>query len=351
MNLITQINTHRLEIDASTDRELPDTMKAMSQERYGDAEVLNMRTIAVPQYGENQVLIEVDAAGVDRGVWHLMTGQPYLIRLLGFGFLRPKQRVPGLDVSGRVTAVGTGVTDFKIGDSVFGIGSGTFAKYAVADAKKLAHRPTGVSSEQAAAVSVSGVTALEAVRDVGRVRAGQQVLVIGASGGVGTFAVQLARLAGAHVTGVASAAKLGLVRSLGAEHAIDYTQEDALDGVKRYDLILDIGGRNSLARLRRGLNPTGTLIIIGGEGGDRFTGGIGRQLRAMLLSPFVRQRLTMLVSGERGDDVKYLGELLDNGDIVSSIERMYRLDQVPDAMRDLASGDVRGKAIVKISER
>lgn len=353
MNVLRKVIADSVATDpavAGADLAPPATMRAATQDRYGDAEVLMMRTIAVPQPNDDQVLIKVESAGVDRGVWHLMTGLPYLVRLLGFGFRRPKQSVPGLDVSGRVAALGSRVTGFRVGDPVFGIGSGTFAGYAVANPKKLARRPPGVASEQAAAVSISGATALEAVRDVGGVQPGQRVLVIGASGGVGTYAVQLARRLGARVTGVASPAKLDLVRSLGAEHVIDYTCEDALDGVTQYDLILDIGGRSPIGRLRRGLTATGTLVIVGGDGGDRFTGGMGRQLRAVLLSPFVRQRLTMFVSGERGTDVARLGELLASGDIVSAIDRTYRLDEVPDALRDLAAGRVHGKAIIKVTD-
>ncbi|MFK7997391.1 MAG: NAD(P)-dependent alcohol dehydrogenase [Granulosicoccus sp.] len=349
MNVQSQI---RPELSASEKKQVqqpPAMMTAVTQDRYGDAEVLELSNVKVPQPENNQILIEVDAAGVDRGVWHLMTGLPFLVRLIGFGFSRPKQPVPGLDVSGRVAALGADVQGFTIGDPVYGIGSGTFARYAIADAGKLAHRPDTLSPDQAAAASVSGITALEALRDVGCVQPGQQVLILGASGGVGTFAVQLARYFGAHVTGVASTSKLDFVRSLGAEDVVDYTRQDALDGRRRYDLILDIGGRNSVARLRRGMTRTGTLVIVGGEGGDRFTGGMGRQLFALFISAFVRQRLKMFISSERQEDIKFLGEMMASGAIVSPIEHTYRLDQVPDALRDLASGQLQGKAVIKIT--
>lgn len=332
---------------ASSPRPVPATMRAVVQHRYGDADVLGTETVPVPRPAADQVLVEVDAAGVDRGVWHLMSGLPWLVRLAGFGLVRPKQPVPGLDVSGRVVAVGASVEGFAVGDEVFGVGSGTFAEYALAKAEKLAPRPPGVPSREAAAVPISGLTALQALRDIGRVRPGQRVLVLGASGGVGGYAVQLARHFGARVTGVASAPKLAFVRGLGAERVVDYAREDALDGRERYDLILDIGGRRPLRALRRALVPDGTLVVIGGEDGDRLTGGVGRQLRALLLSPFVSQRLTTFVSAERGDDIATLGELLASGAFAVPLERAYRLEEAPLALADLAAGRVRGKVVVE----
>jgi NADPH:quinone reductase-like Zn-dependent oxidoreductase len=293
-------------------------------------------------------LIKVEAAGVDRGTWHLMTGLPYLVRFVGFGIRRPKQPVPGLDVSGQVVATGENVGDFNVGDEVIGIGSGTFAEYALAESRKLAHRPAAIDSQMVAAIPVSGITALQAVRDVGRIKPGQCVLVVGASGGVGSFAVQLARHFGARVTGVASAAKLDLVRALGAEHVFDYRVDNALDGSRLYDLIIDIGGRNPIHELRRGLTRSGTLVIVGGEGGDRFTGGILRQIGATLLSLFVSQRLTMFISDENGQDVKTLVAMLATGELIAPVERSYEFDEAPSAIADLAAGRVRGKAIIRI---
>ena len=272
-------------------------MRAIVQDAYGSAEVLHLAEIDAPVIAANEVLVKVQAAGMDRGTWHSLTGKPYLMRIMGFGFRRPKNRVAGLDVAGTVAAVGADVTRFRVGDEVFGISRGAFAEYAAAREDKLAAKPAGLSFEQAAVVPISGGTAIQALR-AGRVEAGQRVLIIGASGGVGTYAVQLAKALGAEVTGVCSTAKLDLVRSIGADHVVDYTREDFADGAERYDLILDIGGNSRLSRLRRALAPKGTLVIVGGEEKGNVTGGFGRQLRALALSPFVSQRLTMLASKE-----------------------------------------------------
>lgn len=265
----------------------PATMRAIVQDRYGSADALGLETTQRPAIADDEVLIEVHAAGVDRGTEHLMTGRPYLVRLAGYGITKPKYRVPGLDVAGVVVEAGSAVTRFNEGDEVFGTANGSFAEFATASENTLAAKPSNLSFEQAAVVPVSGVTALKALVDVGGVEAGQRVLVIGASGGVGTHAVQLAKALGAEVTGVASTSKLEMVRSLGAHHVIDYTTTDFADGDHEYDLVLDIGGRSGIARLRRALTKNGTLVIVGGEDGNRFTGGIGRQLRAVALSPFV----------------------------------------------------------------
>src|SRR3954453_5837795 len=260
------------------DRE--DTMRAIVQDSYGSADVLGLRDIAKPEIGDVEVLIRVHAAGVDRGVWHLMTGLPYPIRLAGYGLRAPKTPVPGADVAGVVKAGGNDVSRFQPGEEVFGIGNGTFAEYARAPANKLAPKPANLTFQQAAAVAISGLTALQAVRDHGTVRAGQKVLIVGASGGVGTYAVQLAKVYGADVTAVCSATKADMVRSLGADHVIDYTHEDFAQGAQRYDAILDIGGTPSLSRLRRALAPKGTVVIVGGEAAGRWLGGYDRQLRA-----------------------------------------------------------------------
>jgi NADPH:quinone reductase-like Zn-dependent oxidoreductase len=323
-------------------------MRAIVQESYGTVDVLRMAEIDRPVIGAGDVLVRVHAAGLDRGTWHCMTGQPYLMRVMGFGFRAPKNPVPGLDVAGTVVAVGSGVTRFDVGDEVFGISRGSFADYAVAQEDKLAPKPPSLTFEQAAVVPVSALTAIQGLRDAGHVEAGQKVLVIGASGGVGTYAVQLAKAFGAEVTGVCSTAKLDLVRAIGADHVLDYTQEDFADGTQRYDLILDIGGNSRLSRLRRALAPRGTLVIVGGEAGGRWTGGFGRSLRAVGLSLFVRQRLTMLVCKEHHADLERMTELIEAGDVTPTIDRTYSLDEVPDAMRLLEAGRVRGKVAITV---
>src|SRR5262252_7515297 len=323
------------------------TMRAIVQDRYGTApeEVLRLEQIATPAIAADEVLVQVRAAGVDRGTWHLMAGQPYLMRLLGFGLRGPKNPVPGLDVAGTVVATGADVTRLQAGDEVFGIASGSFAEYAAAREDKLARKPARLSFEQAAAVAVSGLAAVAGLR-AGRIHAGQKVLVIGASGGVGSYAVQLAKALGAEVTGVCSTGKADLVRSIGADRVIDYTRDDFADGRHHYDLILDIGGDSRLSRLRRALTPTGTLVIAGGEGA-KWT-GVGRQLRALLLTPFTRQRLTMYVSQHRQADLDTLRQLTETGQITPLIGRTYTLAGVPEAIRDLQDGHARGKLAITI---
>jgi NADPH:quinone reductase-like Zn-dependent oxidoreductase len=328
-------------------------MRAITQDTYGSADVLRLAEIDPPTPAADEVLVQVRAAGMDRGTWHVMTGRPYMIRVLGagmgFGLRGPKSRVPGLDTAGTVAAVGAEVTRFAVGDEVFGIGKGTFAEYAVAKEDKLAPKPPSCTFEQAAVVPVSGLTAIQGLRDTGRLEAGQRVLIIGASGGVGTYAVQIAKAFGAEVTGVCSTAKADLVRSLGADHVIDYTREDFADGATRYDLIFDIGGNSRLSRLRRVLTPKGTLAIVGGESAGRLLGGFDRQLRAVALSPFVSQRLAMVVSKEHHADLAPLTELIESGAVVPSIDRVYPLEEVPEAMRRLEAGNVQGKLAISVS--
>ncbi len=321
-------------------------MRAIVQEGYGSADVLHLARIASPEAGGGEVLLQVRAAGLDRGQWHLMTGQPNLVRLVA-GIRGPRNPVPGLDVAGTVVAAGPGATRFSVGDEVFGFGRGTFAEYAVASEGKLARKPVNLSFEQAAVVPVSAVTALLALTDVGHVRQGQNVLITGASGGVGSYAVQLARAFGAEVTGVCSSAKTDLVRSLGAAHVIDYTRDDFAAGQVRYDLIIDVAGSPAPSRLRRALTPAGTAVIVGGEEGGNWT-GIGRQVQALALSPFLRQRLTMLTPKQRSADLERLTALLQAGTVTPSIGATYPLDQVPDAMRHLESGQARGKIAITI---
>jgi NADPH:quinone reductase-like Zn-dependent oxidoreductase len=256
-------------------------MKAIVQDRYGSTDVLELRNIEKPTAGDDDILVLVHAAGVDPGVWHLMTGLPYLVRVMGYGLRKPKIQVRGTDAAGTVEAVGKNVRQFKPGDPVFGTCDGSFAEYACAKAERFAPKPANLTFEQAAAVPVSGMTALNGLRDAGKLQPGQKVLIIGAAGGVGSYAVQLAKAFGTAVTGVCSTSKADLVRAIGADEVIDYTQEDFTDGTRRFDLILDTAGRRQLSRLRRVLAPRGTLVIVGGEGGDRWLGGFQRQIFAL----------------------------------------------------------------------
>ncbi|MGY1844749.1 NAD(P)-dependent alcohol dehydrogenase [Modestobacter sp. SYSU DS0875] len=319
-------------------------MKAIVRERYGSADVLAVAELDEPTIRAHEVLVRVRAAGIDRGVWHLMTGTPYLLRL-GTGLRRPRTRVLGVDVAGTVVAVGAEVTGVRPGDEVFGSCSGSFAEYAAVPDDRCTRKPAEVGFEHAAALPSSSVTALQALRDQGRVQPGQRVLVIGAGGGVGTYAVQLAAAFGAQVTGVCSTAKVELVRSLGADEVIDYTREE-LTG--RYDLVLDIAGNRTLRRLRRLLTPRGTLVIVGGEGGGRWTGGLDRQLRAVLWSLVLRQRMRFFVSTARRADLEAVREYVDNGQVTTVLDRTVALGDVPRAMRDLEQGLVRGKAVVAL---
>lgn len=335
----TPVKTHTL----TTQR----TMKAMVREQYGSADMLQLTQIEVPQVADNQVLIRVGAAGLDRGAWHYMTGRPYLFRL-ALGLRKPKNIKLGSEVAGVVQAVGKNVSGFKPGDRVFGTANGSFAEYAVARADKLALMPGGASFEEAAAFPISALTALQALRNHGRVQAGQQVLIIGASGGVGSFAVQIAKALGAIVTGVCSTAKVDLVKSLGADEVIDYTRTDLAATGKRYDLVLDIGGNRPLSQLRRLLTDTGTLVFVGGEGGDSWTGGMGRQLGAVLRSRPKGQRFVTFIASENGTDLKTLGELMEAGKLKPLIDRVCPLAALPDAMRDLEAGRVRGKVVISM---
>jgi len=323
------------------------TMRAIVQEGYGDADVLHPAERPLPRaLRDDEVLVRVHAAGLDRGTWHLMTGTPYAVRL-AMGLRRPRQPVPGLDLAGTVAAVGSAVTRFAVGDEVYGIGTGTFAELALAKEGKLAARPASLSPVQAATVPVSGITALQAVCDLARVRAGQRVLVTGASGGVGSYAVQLAVAAGAEVTGVCSAGKADLVRSLGATHVLDYRSDDFAAGPHRFDVIIDIAGNASISRLRRALTPTGTAVLVGGEGAGRIT-GMSRQLRGLVVSLFTRQRLTMRVPKERAADLERLTALIDSGQVTPSVGTTYSLERAPEAMRELVAGNVRGKVAITI---
>ncbi len=321
------------------------TMQAIVQRTYGSADVLELDVIARPSIGPREALIEVRAAGLDRGTWHLMTGTPAIMRL-ACGLRRPKALVPGLDLAGVVVAVGDEVTRVHVGDEVLGIGKGSFAQWTAAHEDKLVRKPESLTFEQSAALPVSGLTALRGLCEVGRVAAGQHVLITGASGGVGSYAVQIAVALGATVTGVCSAAKADLVRSLGATHVLDYTTDDVLSGDVRYDLILDLAGNASLRRLRGALTRNGTLVIAGGEQAGSWFGGIDRQLRGVLLSPFVSQRITTFIAEEHHVGIDRLLELVGAGHLAPAVERTFPLPEAADAMRHLEAGRARGKLVI-----
>jgi NADPH:quinone reductase-like Zn-dependent oxidoreductase len=327
-----------------------ETMKAIVQDAYGSADVLKFADIDRPVPKDNEVLLRVQAAGLHRGDWHIMTGLPYLIRLVvpSLGLRRPKVRVRGMDVAGTVEAVGSKVTRFQPGNEVFGWCDGAFAEYACAPQDQLAAKPANLSFEQAAAVPTSAFAALQGLRDSGQVQPGQTVLIIGAAGAVGSFAVQLAKAFGAQVTGVCSTPQVELVRSIGADEVIDYTRADITDGTRQWDLILDTAGHRSLSQLRRALTPKGTLVIVGSEGRGRWLGGFGRSLRAPMLSRFVGQRLRMLASKPRQDDLMVLAELIEAGKLTPIIGRTYPLGEVPEAIRQLEQGHTRGKLVITV---
>ncbi len=324
-------------------------MQAIVQRSYGRVDVLQLGEIARPVVGPHQVLLEVRAAGMDRGTWHLMTGRPYLMRLMGFGFRRPNNRIAGLDVAGTVVAVGSGITRFKVGDAVFGIAEGSFAELALAREDKLARKPSALSFEQAAVCGVSALTALQTVRDAARVGAGQRVLIIGASGGVGSFAVQFAKAFGAEVTGVCSTAKIELVRSLGADHVVDYRTTDFTAGPARYDAILDLGGNTPLSRLRRVLTRRGVVVFVGGEHGGDWSAGFGRPLGAIILGLFVKQRFVMMAAREHFCDLVRIAAFVDEGKLRPLIDRTFTLRDVPEAMRRLEAGQVTGKIAIRVA--
>ena len=322
-------------------------MRAIVQDKYGEtADVLRLDEIDQPQIGDNDVLVRIQAAGVHIGDWHVMAGLPYLLRVVGFGFRAPKVRVRGIDLAGTVEAVGQNVTRFQVGNDVFGTCEGAFAEYASVPEDALALKPPNLTVEQAAAVPTSSLAALQALRDAGGIEAGQQVLLVGASGGVGQFAVQIAKSFGAEVTGVCSTTKVDMVRSLGADHVIDYTQEDFTQSRQQYDLILVMGGNHSLSQLKRVLRPGGTLVPVGSEAGNRWVGGKA-WIRAMLLSRFVGN-LRPLATEPNQADLQFVTELSDAGKIRPVIDRTFSLSEVPEAMNYLTTGHARGKIVITV---
>jgi NADPH:quinone reductase-like Zn-dependent oxidoreductase len=322
------------------------TMQAIVQDTYGSADVLRLAQITRPEIGDNEVLVRVHAASVHIGDWHVMTGLPYLLRVVGFGFRAPKARVRGTDVAGTVEAVGQNVTRFQAGDEVFGTCDGSFAEYAATPEDTLVLKPANLTFQQAAAVPTSSAAALQALRAGGIKSASQQVLLVGASGGVGLFAVQIAKSFGAEVTAVCSTTKVDLVRSVGADHVIDYTREDFTQSGQQYDLILVMGGNHSLSQLKRVLRPGGTLVPVGTEEGNRWVGGKA-WIRAMLLSRVVRH-LQPLASEPNQADLQFVTELIEDGKITPVIDKTYPLSEVPDAIRYLTAGQARGKIVITV---
>jgi NADPH:quinone reductase-like Zn-dependent oxidoreductase len=328
----------------------PKKMKAIVQEEYGSApeDVLRISQVAQPTIGDNELLVRVVAASVDRGTWHMMSGLQYPIRL-GIGMRRPKALNPGRSFAGTVEHVGQNVTDFQPGDEVFGTCDGAFAEFARAQSRKIALKPANLSFEQAAAIPVSALTALQALRDKAQLRAGQSVLIVGASGGVGSFAIQIAKALGAEVTGVCSTAKVDLVISLGADHVIDYSLQNFASDTRRYDVILDIGGVSRLSDLRHVLALHGRLVTIGGESTARWIWPTaGRQIRSLFISPFVGQKLLSILASENSEDLSVLRGLVEAANLVPAIDRSFTLSETSAAIRYVQDGHARGKVVVSV---
>jgi NADPH:quinone reductase-like Zn-dependent oxidoreductase len=328
----------------------PKKMKAIVQEEYGSApeDVLRISQVAQPTIGDNELLVRVVAASVDRGTWHMMSGLQYPIRL-GIGMRRPKALNPGRSFAGTVDHVGQNVTDFQPGDEVFGTCDGAFAEFARAQSRKIALKPANLSFEQAAAIPVSALTALQALRDKAQLHAGQSVLIVGASGGVGSFAIQIAKALGAEVTGVCSTAKVDLVISLGADHVIDYSLQNFASDTRRYDVILDIGGVSRLSDLRHVLAPHGRLVTIGGESTARWIWPTaGRQIRSLFISPFVGQKLLSILASENSEDLSVLRGLVEAANLVPAIDRSFTLSETSAAIRYVQDGHARGKVVVSV---
>ena len=336
-------------------------MKAIVQVKYGSPDVLELRDIDKPVVEDDEVLVRVHAASVHPDVWHVLSGLPYVLRIMGAGLLKPKRVVPGTDVAGQVESVGKNVTQFQVDDDVFGESirgyqwrnGGAFAEYVAVPAEVLALKPANLTYEQAAAIPTSGLIALQGIRHQGNVQPGQRVLINGAGGGVGLFAVQLAKSSGAVVTGVDSTSKLDMLRSIGADHVIDYTQEDFTQGSERYDLILDIPGNHSFSDCRRALTPEGTYVLIGhdqfGETGHRLLGSLPRFLKLVVMSPFARQlpkaNFSMPV---KKDSMVVLKELIEAGKLKPVIDRTFPLSEVPNAIRYMQEGHSLGKVVITI---
>src|SRR4030095_7717076 len=331
----------------------PATMKAIVYHNYGSPDVLRLEEIEKPVPNDNQALVKVRAASVNPLDWHFMEGTPYIMRPMGVGLLKPNETRLGVDYAGTVEAVGKNVTKFKPGDEVFGGKTGAFAEYVCVLADRaVALKPANITFEQAASVPIAAITALQALRDKGKVQAGQKVLINGASGGVGTFAVQIAKSLGADVTGVCSTRNLELVRSIGADHVIDYTKEDFTKGNEHYDVILDNVGTQPLSGFRRVLKPNGICVMIGGGGPNegKWVGPMARPIKAMLISPFISQKMGMMMAQGNKDDLNILADLMQSGKVTPVIDRTYPLSQIRDAMKYLEAGHARGKVIITVAQ-
>jgi NADPH:quinone reductase-like Zn-dependent oxidoreductase len=326
-------------------------LKAIVQDTYGAPDVLQLREVDRPVAHDDEVLVRVHAAAVNIGDWHLMRGVPYVMRIVT-GLRRPRREIPGLDLAGQIEATGPGVQQLRPGDEVFGWCTGAFAEYACTAESHLLPKPANLTFEQSAAVGDSAFTALAAVRDHGRVQPGHRVLINGASGGVGTFAVQIAKSFGANVTAVCSTRNLDLVRSIGADQVIDYTKEDFTQADERYDVMLDLVGSRSLAECRRALTPRGTYVVVGVKDLGRWF-GLARQLRALVLSPFVRQRMRVFVAKHSQQDLAVLKRLVEAGKIAPVIDRCYTLSDVPRALQYQGEGHAQGKIVIagKVPQR
>jgi NADPH:quinone reductase-like Zn-dependent oxidoreductase len=329
-------------------------MKAIVQDVYGSTNVLQLRDVDKPVVRDDEVLVRVRAASANPADWHFMRGQPYLMRLQS-GLRRPKRRVLGIDLAGQVQAVGRNVTQCRPGDEVFGAHHSTFAEYVCVQPDGITAKPANLTFTQAAAVPLAGVTALQGLRDKGKVQPGQQVLIIGASGGVGTFAVQLARAFGADVTGVCSTKNVDLVRSIGANQVIDYTQEDFTNTGRRYELIFQVAGTRSPSECRRALTPNGTLVLCSGPGAApvrgeraRWLGPVPRMIRALAVSRFGNQKMVAWTAKPTKKDLAHLKELIEGGKVVPVIDKMYPLSDVPEAIRYLETGHARGKVVITV---
>ena len=336
----------RQQIGPASSREhlAAERMKAIVQTRYGSPDVLQLRDVEKAVVKDDEVLVRVHAAAVNIGDWHLLRGMPYIVRVVA-GLRAPRREIPGLEIAGQVEAVGRGVQQFRPGDEVFGWCNGAFAEYACTAASSLLPKPSNLTLEQSAAVGDSALTALAAVRDQGKVQPGQKVLINGASGGVGTFAVQIAKAFGAHVTAVCSTANLDMVRSIGADQVIDYTREDFVQSPRRYDVMLDLVGNRSLSHCRRALTPRGTYVVVGVKDMGRWL-GLARQFKSLLISPFVRQRMRVFVVRHNREDLAVLKELVEAGKLAPVIDRRYPLSDLPEALRHQGEGHARGKVII-----
>jgi NADPH:quinone reductase-like Zn-dependent oxidoreductase len=322
-------------------------MKAIVYDKYGPPDVLELKEIDKPVVNDDEVLVRVHAASVNPYDWHFMTGLPYFARLQ-FGLLKPKRNTLGADVAGSVEAVGKGVTRFQPGDEIFGIGAGALAEYVCVSEDSVALNPANLTFEQAAGVPLAAGTALQGLRDKGQIQAGHKVLINGASGGVGTFAVQIAKAFGAEVTGVCSTRNVDMVRSIGADHVIDYTHEDFAQGGERYDLMFDNVGNRSPSECRRVLTPKGVYLASFGQPEHRWLGPLAQLLRMLVMSRFVSQKMTTFTAKESKEDLVFLKELIEAGKVTPVIDRTYPLSEVPEAIRYLEEGHARGKVVITI---